>query len=454
MINVATAGKPARRRWLLLGGSAFVALVLAAFTGWAIGRADSGGESAGSAQAGGLGGTGVDLGGVRQPEPTGEVKEFDLVAREAPWEIAPGVTVNAMTFNGTVPGPTIRVTEGDTIRVTVRNELPEATSVHWHGLHIPNEMDGVPPFTQDPIEPGETFTYEFAAPHAGTFMYHSHLNAVEQVDRGLYGLLIIDPQSPGGTKFDREFIMMLSAWMVDPTMPSSEHEMPGGETMAGQTQPSSGQGGMNMDYNYFTINGKAFPLNDPWTVREGDVVRVRIANISNLAHPMHLHGADFAVVAKDGEALPAAQQQVMNTLSIDAGETYDIVIVADNPGTWVFHCHELHHTENDGVEPGGLIQVIQYEGYEGAESPGDTEPATPSPVPEEMPGMGQGVPGSGQDISGTGQRDMPGMDTETVSPTPSSAQEEMPGTGGMDGMGGMSGMSGVGGMGGMGGMAH
>ena len=142
---------------------------------------------------------------------------------------------------------------------------------------------------------------------------------------------------------------------------------------------------MNMSYNYFTINGKAFPLNDRWAVREGDLVRVRIANISNLAHPMHLHGADFKLVAKDGEALLPAQQQVMNTLSVDAGETYDIVILADNPGTWVFHCHELHHTENNGVEPGGLIQVIEYEGT----APAATEPAqpTPSPMPSNMPGM-------------------------------------------------------------------
>ena len=120
-------------------------------------------------------------------------------------------------------------------------------------------------------------------------------------------------------------------------------------------------GGMSMAYNWFTINGKAFPAAEPWTVALGDLVRVRLINLSNLAHPMHLHGHDFKVVAKDGEALGAPLQQVMNTLTVNPGETYDLVFLANNPGTWVFHCHELHHTENDGVEPGGLMQVIEYE---------------------------------------------------------------------------------------------
>jgi FtsP/CotA-like multicopper oxidase with cupredoxin domain len=119
-----------------------------------------------------------------------------------------------------------------------------------------------------------------------------------------------------------------------------------------------------MAYNYFTINGKAFPAAPAWSVDEGDLVRVRLINISNLAHPMHLHGQDFKVVAKDGETLRPEQQLMMNTVSIDAGETYDIVFVADTPGTWAFHCHELHHTENDGVEPGGLLQVIETRGAE------------------------------------------------------------------------------------------
>src|SRR5262249_12677969 len=162
-------------------------------------------------------------------------------------------------------------------------ELKEATAIHWHGLHVPNAMDGVPPITQPAIEPGQSFTYEFPASHAGTFMHHSHLNAVEQIDRGLYGPLIIDAATPPPSRFDKESTMTLSAGHT-PAMPASQHTMPGGGAMQGQ---SAGMGGMNMNYNYLTINGKAFPANQTWTVKQGDLVRVRMINISNLTHPMH-----------------------------------------------------------------------------------------------------------------------------------------------------------------------
>jgi YVTN family beta-propeller protein len=384
------------------------AFIVVAVGAWGIGRA-SVSQASGSGQTTGQvtppadnpgaglasqsadGADGYDIGVAGKPAPTGKVREFNLVAKEADVEIAPGVTVRAITYNGQVPGPTIRVTEGDTLRVTLKNELDKATTIHWHGLHVPNNMDGVPPLTQQGIEPGQSFTYEFPASHAGTFMYHSHLNAVEQVDRGLYGPLIIDPATPTPAKFDKEFTMMLSAWNTNdvPGMPSGDHMMGDGSAMEEQPDAAA-MGGMNMNYNYFTVNGKAYPSNDSWMVKEGDLVRVRIINISNLAHPMHLHGHDFTVVAKDGEPIKPALQQTMNTLSVDAGETYDIVFRADNPGGWVFHCHELHHTENDGVEPGGLVQVIQYEGFEPpAAAPAEPE-ATPTPGTEDtgsMPSM-------------------------------------------------------------------
>lgn len=329
----------------------------------------------------------IELSAATEIKPTGQVREYQLVAKRASWEIAPGKTVEAITYNGTVPGPTIRVTEGDTVRVTLKNELDQETTIHWHGLHVPNNMDGVPPFSQAPIKPGASFTYEFIASHAGTFMYHPHTNSVEQIDNGLYGLLIIDPQRPGGTTFDEEFTMLLGAW----NLPSGEvgaasrgqHEMQDGQTM-----PGADMAGMSMNYNWFTINGKAFPAVPEWTVEQGDLVRVRIVNISNLAHPMHLHGQDFKVIAKDGEPLKPALQQTMNTLTVNAGETYDIAFIANNPGTWVFHCHELHHTENDGVEPGGLMQVIRYEG-----SPAQpVVPAAPQ-APQATPTMPANMPG-------------------------------------------------------------
>lgn len=351
--------------WVLI----LVVASLAIGAGWTAGRLSARSAAPAAADPGGY-----DIGQAGVPAPTGVVRAVELVVKEARVEIAPGVTVDAITFNGQVPGPTIRATEGDTLRITVKNEFTEATAVHWHGLHVPNSMDGVPPLTQHGIEPGESFTYEFPASHAGTFMYHSHLNAVRQIDRGLYAPLIIEPATPPPARFDREYTMMLSAW--DTTAD------------AGHTMDGPAMGGMAMNYNYFLINGQAYPAVEPWTVRQGETVRVRVINISNLNHPMHLHGHDFTVIAKDGEPIRPQNQQVMNTLSVDPGETYDIVFRADNPGAWVFHCHELHHTENDGVEPGGLIQPILYEDA----APGGQAPPAPTSVPATampatMPGM-------------------------------------------------------------------
>ena len=308
----------------------------------------------------------VTLAWSAKATPTGKTASYNLVVKRAPWELLPGVTAQAITYNGAVPGPTIRLKEGDTLRVAVKNELDQDTSIHWHGLHLPNAMDGVPGVTQSPIRPGETFTYEFVASHAGTFMYHPHINSVEQIDSGLYGLLVIEPQKADIPAFDKEFSMLLGAWMVG-----------SGETSTGM--------GMNMNYNYFTINGKAYPATEPWTVKEGDKVRVRLVNISNLPHPMHMHGGDFKVFARDGEPIPVPNQQWINTITVNPGETYDIAFIADNPGNWVFHCHELHHTENNGTEPGGLIQVIKYEGYQGYQK--YQRPAVPTPMPASMPGM-------------------------------------------------------------------
>lgn len=317
-------------------------------------------------------------------KPTGEVKSFTLDIKPGKWELVKGTTVDVITVNGSIPGPEIRVKEGDTVRVTVKNNLKEETSIHWHGLHVPNNMDGVPPFSQQGIKPGESFTYEFTANHAGTFMYHSHLNSVEQIDKGLYGPLVIDPQKPDEQpKFDQDITWMLSGWIVNDPKRSN-----GSDSMMGMQGSNGHDGGaMNMNYNYWTINGKAFPDTKPVTVKKGEKVRMRLINISNLAHPMHLHGHDFRVIAEDGH--PIAQPQVMNTIDVAPGKIYDIEFIADNPGTWVFHCHELHHTMNGEVEPGGLIGAIQYEGQP-APAPAPSQESknqSGDPNMQNMPGM-------------------------------------------------------------------
>jgi len=273
------------------------------------------------------------------------VKVFELTARPVRWAILEGsnpVTVTAWSYNGTVPGPMIRVTEGDRVRIVLTNELPDPTSIHWHGIPVPNAMDGVPPFTQAAVQPGESFAYEFTAPPAGTFMYHSHVETDKQIMIGLYAPFIVDPAEATADAPDVDVMWMLSEWRVGPD---------------GETYPAMPMAGS--EPNYFTINGKAFPDTEPIVVQKGDRVRIRLAGIGQFLHPMHLHGMNFRIVAYDGVSLPPEQQIVRNTVPLAPGEIVDIEFVAENPGTWVFHCHILHHVTNDGAEPGGLIGVLQ-----------------------------------------------------------------------------------------------
>jgi hypothetical protein len=272
------------------------------------------------------------------------VKVFELTATPVRWPILKDVFVTAWTYNGTVPGPMIRVTEGDKVRVVVKNNLPEDTSIHWHGLMVPNTMDGVPPFTQKPISPGQTFTYEFTVNQAGTFMYHAHVSTDKQIPLGLYAPLIVDPKTPAATKPAVDETLMLSEWTIN---------------AQGETVPSMPMAGA--EPNYFTINGKAFPDTKGIKVKVGDVVRLRLAAIGQFAHPMHLHGSSFKIVAVDGNPVPEAAQLTRDTIAVNPGERYDIEFKATMPGTWILHCHILHHVTNNNVEPGGLIYAITVE---------------------------------------------------------------------------------------------
>jgi manganese oxidase len=260
------------------------------------------------------------------PEPDDGVKVFALTASEFMWNYGGGEVVRSWGYNGQLPGPQIRVTEGDRVRIVVTNELPVATTVHWHGLDVPNEMDGVPGYTQEPIQPGETFIYEFDAYPAGTRFYHTHGShhgdEAEQMDMGLSGAFIIEPRD-----FD--------APEVDVVAVLTERIRSG----------------------LFPINGAIYPHIDPIMVREGDRVRIRMINAgSSTFHPMHLHGHQFTIVAEDGNPIhESAQRRVRNTLPVLPGETYDVEFIADNPGVWLFHCHELQHAA------GGMITTVQYE---------------------------------------------------------------------------------------------
>ena len=273
-------------------------------------------------------------------------KVFDLETSVIEWNILPDEPVMAYAFNRQVPGPRIRVTEGDRIRINVTNRLPESTTVHWHGLVLPNAMDGPAEITQDPIEPGDTFTYEFVAAQRGTYFYHTHDHIDRQQALGLYGALIIDPREPEDYpyEYDQELVIQLQELL--------ERE--------GYSWPS-----MPMDGglpNYFTINGKAYPATQTVRLRVGETLLVRfIGTNSGFIHPMHIHGGPFRIVETDGNPVPEEGQWVKDTVNVGPGERYDVLWEAREPGRWLLHCHIAHHTTNNNVEVeggGGLMLIL------------------------------------------------------------------------------------------------
>lgn len=267
-------------------------------------------------------------------------KVFNLTAAPIEWNILKNVSVTAWAYNGMVPGPLIHVTQGDNVRILIKNNLPEPTTIHWHGIQVPNNMDGIPDETQKPIQPGETFTYEFVAKPAGTYWYHSHFDSDKQISVGLSGAFIIDP--PGGlaSKPDIDKILILNEWRVI-----------GGQTYA--AMPATG-----MDGNFFTINGKAYPDTETINAKVGQKIRLRFVGAGQMIHPMHLHGFPFKIVATDGNDVPESAQWTKDVISVAPGERYDVEFTPDRPGKWMLHCHIPHHTTNDHHEPGGLMMMI------------------------------------------------------------------------------------------------
>ena len=248
---------------------------------------------------------------LMQPRIEKGVKVYDLTAREVQWEVEPGKRVRAWAYNDQIPGPQIRVREGDRVRVTLRNELNESTSIHFHGVEAPNDQDGVPFLTQPPIKPGDTYTYEFTAPNPGSHMYHSHHNSAKQVGMGLLGAFIIERKRPRPIeKVDVDYVMIL-----------------------------------NDGFHGYTLNGKSFPATEPIVAKLGQKVRIRYMNEGMMIHPMHLHGMHMTVIDKDGWPQPAPWK--CDTLNIAPGERWDVIVNCNNPGTWAFHCHMLPDAESD-----------------------------------------------------------------------------------------------------------
>jgi len=255
------------------------------------------------------------------------VKEFHLTAEVIKHEVAPGMVITAWGYNGRTPGPVIECVEGDRVRFFVHNKLPERTSVHWHGIFLPNGMDGVAGLNQPHIEPGETYVYEFTLRQHGIHMYHPHSDEMVQMAMGMTGFFVVHPRAPETPRVDRHFLIMLATWFVAP----------------GTSVPNP----MIMnDFNLFTFNSRAWPGTAPLVVKKGDRVRFSFGNLSMDSHPIHVHGHRYWHVATDGGTIPPSARIPMTTIDVPVGTTQTMELVADAPGDWAFHCHKSHHTMN------------------------------------------------------------------------------------------------------------
>jgi manganese oxidase len=279
----------------------------------------------------------------------GDVKVFHLIAEPMRREFAPGFWVNCWGYNGSSPGPTIEAVEGDRVRILVTNKLYEPTSVHWHGLIVPNGMDGVAGLTQRSIPPGDTFKYEFVLKQNGTFMYHPHSDEMTQIALGMMGFFIIHPKEEEDPSIDRDFAIFLHEWRVP----------------MGAKTPIPFE---MLDFNLFTFNSVLYPTVESLVAKQGDRVRIRLANVMMGSHPIHLHGYEFLVTRRGAKRLPMTAQYSEVTVTVAPGETRDIEFVADNPGDWAFHCHKSHHTMNQmqhdipnltGINTAGLEKRIE-----------------------------------------------------------------------------------------------
>ena len=333
----------------------------------------------------------------------GDVKVFHLVAEPVKQQVAPGKVLTLWGYNGSAPGPTIQINQGDRVRIMVDNHLPEPTSMHWHGFEIPNNMDGGPGISQMPIKPGGRFIYEFTLHQEGTFFYHSHMAMQEMM--GMLGAFIMHPKQPYRPSVDKDFMILMQEYAVLPN----------------NIVPNS----MNMEFNWLVFNGKAGPAATPLIVRLGDRVRIRMANLGMDHHPIHVHGHTFQVTGTEGGRIPESAWIPGNTVLVGVAQARDVEFVANNPGDWMLHCHLPHHMMNQmssNVGPmsrvsRGMPVGVSMENGMGMLS---GEPGVPN-GDEYGPSLGRGMGfGSTSDLAKSngylskkkakeGMKDMPGM---------------------------------------------
>ncbi len=334
-------------------------------------------------------------------EMDGDTKVFRLTAHVFKRQIAPDKTIDVWGFNGSAPGPTIQVTQGDKVRVVFKNELPESTSLHWHGFEDLIGNDGMPGISQEPVRPGASFTYHFVIKQEGTYFYHSHMAMQELA--GMLGAVVMHPRMPYRPHCDKDFVVHLQEYAV----------------LANSTVPNT----MMMEFNWLLLNGKAGPAATPLIVRQGDRVRVRFVNLGMDHHPMHLHGHTFYVTGTEGGRIPETAWWPGNTVLVGVAQSRNIEFVADNPGDWMLHCHLPHHMMNQmASQAGPMTRAAGFpggKGLRGDDSHGHlTERGKDDDAMQGMSGMDDM---KGMDMSGAKTMDMHVSQTASDPAMPSAA---------------------------------
>jgi FtsP/CotA-like multicopper oxidase with cupredoxin domain len=333
----------------------------------------------------------------KSPQPGEKVHEYDINLGISVHEIVPGIKIHAFTYNGTYPGPEIRVPEGDWVLVNFTNRTTELHTIHWHGIMLQNEMDGVPNGTQWGVGYNQTFKYLFRAQPAGTHFYHCHNMTNLHVQAGMFGSLIIEPKEDLVKKFfpyTRDYTLLLSevdTVMVEERMEEMARMMTVMQKMNDSNATMKEMNGRMMgwfankkafldaindgyvppykasqvgsyrapNFNFFMINGKSYPMTDELRINMGENIRVRLIGAGAMPHYMHLHGHDFWHVCQDGS--PLASPVRLNTIPVFPGSTSDIIIQGTNPGMWHFHDHSDIASTNNGQFPGGMMTMLMYE---------------------------------------------------------------------------------------------
>jgi hypothetical protein len=302
----------------------------------------------------------------------GNVKEFHLIAEPVKQEIVPGQVVDLWGYNGSAPGPTIQITQGDRVRIIVDNHLPEPTAMHWHGFEVPYDMDGSPGASQDPIAPGGRFVYEFTLNQQGTYFYHSHMAMQEMM--GMIGAFIMHPKEAHAPRVDQDFAIVVQEYAILPN--------------------SSVPNSMNMEFNWLTFNGKSGPATTPLLVRHGERVRIRLINLGMDHHPIHLHGHQFVVTGTEGGRQPESTWGPGNTILVGVAQSRDVEFVANNPGDWMLHCHLPHHMMNQmSSNVGPLSRRAALPAGEGMEQGMGMPRGGSATAPDNGPSLGRGMGG-------------------------------------------------------------